>query len=245
METHALNTNAQSPNDRNGHGRLDRTLLAAFITVLATALLFVASSTATGHEHDYQVKLQMVESISAAAASAASIAREIGSGEIVHEATSPQSAAAVIQQRSDQALRGWEQETELAQLQIDTYFPGQAKEKLGRAWGNAAAMVENLILISGQVDGNRTSYVNDLRKSLARLGFRLENRQWTILRQSPRCYVSNGGCPAKFHAFFTAACYNLAKDIQMYLLRDLTAEIQHTDTIFQPGICAHTVVCNL
>ena len=151
----------------------------------------------------------------------------------------------MIQQRSDQALRDWEQETELVQLQIDTYFPGQAKQRLDKAWGNAAAMVENLILISGQVDGNRTPYVSDLQKSLMRLQFRLADQQWTILKQSPSCYVSNGGCPAKFHAFFTAACYKLAKDIQMYLLRDLTAEIQHTDTIFQPWICAHTVVCNL
>jgi hypothetical protein len=72
--------------------------------LLATALLFVASSTATGHQHDYGVKLQLVESISTAAANAASIAREIGSGEIVHEATSPQSAAAVIQQRSESSI---------------------------------------------------------------------------------------------------------------------------------------------
>jgi hypothetical protein len=246
MNTHAPNTgNTHTPNVGNGHRGRDNTLLAASITVLATALLFVASSTATGHQHDYGVKLQLVESISTAAANAASIAREIGSGEIVHEATSPQSAAAVIQQRSDQALRGWEQETELAQLQIDTYFPGQAKEKLDKAWGNAAAMVESLIFISGQVDSNRAPYVNDLRKDLAHQGFGLAKQQWTILRQSPKCYVSTDGCTAKFHRVFTAACYKVAKDIQTYILRDLTMNIQHTDTIFQPWVCTHTVACNL
>ena len=92
----------QTSNPGNGHRGRDNTILAAVITVLATALVFLVSSTAAGHGHDFDVKLQLVESISTAAANAASTAQEIGSGDIVHEATSPQSAAALIQQQSDQ-----------------------------------------------------------------------------------------------------------------------------------------------
>lgn len=237
----------QTSNPGNGHRGRDNTILAAVITVLATALVFLVSSTAAGHGHDFDVKLQLVESISTAAANAASTAQEIGSGDIVHEATSPQSAAALIQQQSDQAQREWQQETELVQLQINTYFPGLAKMKLDKAWANAEVMVEDLILISGQVDNQaeRTQYVNGLRDSLLQQGFTLSNQQWTVLNQSPGCYVSDAGCPGTFHQAFTAACFKLAEDIQMYLLRYLTANIQNTDTIFQPWICTHTGVCNL
>ena len=234
-------------NPGSQHSGRDTTLLAAFITILATAFLFVASSTAAGHGHDYDVKLQLVESISNAAANAASTAQEIGSGEIVHEATSPKSAAALIQQRSDQTQQDWQQESELVQLQIDTYFPGPAQKKLGKAWTNAEVMVDALILISGQVDNQpeRTQYVNELRDKLAQQGFKLTNQQWTVLNQSPGCYVSDPGCSVAFHEAFKTACLKLAEDIQTYILHSLTANIQDTDTIFQPFICTHTPACNL
>jgi hypothetical protein len=201
----------------------------------------------SSHGHDYDVKLQLVESISNAAANAASTAQEIGSGEIVHEATSPKSAAALIQQRSDQTQQDWQQESELVQLQIDTYFPGPAQKKLGKAWTNAEVMVDDLILISGQVDNQpeRTQYVNELRDKLAQQGFKLTNQQWTVLNQSPGCYVSDPGCSVAFHEAFKTACLKLAEDIQTYILHSLTANIQDTDTIFQPFICTHTPACNL
>jgi hypothetical protein len=233
----------------NRHGNLIKDLikagLAALITVFATVLLFLISFTASGHGHDFDVKLQLVESISTATTNAASAAKEIGSGDIVHEATSSISPAAVVQQRSDQALQEWQQETGLVQLQIDTYFPGPAKQKLGMAWANAEVMVQKLIFISGQVYSGRTNYVSDLRIRLAQQGFTLTNQQWTTLNQSPACYVSDGGCSANFHEMFTDAYFKLAEDIQSYVLHDLTAEIQNTDTIFQPWICIHTPFCNL
>jgi hypothetical protein len=244
MNTQTPNTsNAERPSADKRLRRGDATIFAAVITILATIALFVASSTTTGHERDHDVKQQLVESVGVATSDAISAAREIGSGEIIHEATPSQPAAAVIQQRSDQALQDWRQKAELAQIEIDTYFQGQAKKELDTAWTDAAKMVENLIIISGQVD-NRAQYVNRLRNSLALRGFSLANQQWTTLKVSPVCYVSNS-CTTNFHADFTAACEQLAQDIQTYLLSDLMVKIQHQNTIFQPWICAHSVVCNL
>ena len=244
MSTQGPNTSSMGASNAGKKLRRgDATILAAVITILATVALFVASLTATGHERDHDVKQQLVESIGIATSDAISAAREIGSGEIIHEATPSQPAAAVIQQRSDQALQDWRQKAELAQIEIDTYFQGQARKELNTAWTDAAKMVENLIIISGQVDG-RAQYVNRLRNSLTRRGFSLTNQQWATLKISPVCYVSNS-CTTNFHTDFTAACEQLAQDIQTYLLSDLTVKIQYRNTIFQPWICAHTVVCDL
>jgi hypothetical protein len=115
-------------------------------------------------------------------------------------------------------------------------------------------MVENLILLSGQVpEGTRTHDAITLRNSFSaeHQKFSLTPGQWTALtdeKPSPSCYLSDS-CPAGFQKDFTGAIKEIATNIQTYLLKvnglGLAAEIESQDTIFQPWICAHKPFCNL
>src|SRR5262245_47082928 len=62
-------------------------ILGGIFVALLPLFLFLFSSTIAGHQHDHDVKQQMVESISTAASDASSYAYETGTGEIRHEAT--------------------------------------------------------------------------------------------------------------------------------------------------------------
>lgn len=213
------------------------------VPLIVTIVLFYASSVIAEHQHDLDVKQNLVESISNSASDAFSTALELGSGDIVHEATSSQPASALIQQRHDQALRDWRQESGLMQFEIDTYYGGQAREELDNAWQHAENMVVNLVLISGQLytTTDRAQVLKYLQNNLGS-GSGLNNPEWAALDTNPGCYPSND-CPGSFRMEFTAASQALVRAVQTYLAHNLVADIVQNNTVFQPMPCRDLHIC--
>jgi hypothetical protein len=148
---------AQAPQARAARGRTLREwlgnplIVAVATTILASLVIPQLTRQWQDHQKALEIQTALVSSMSESVSDALVSGRMIASGVF---------PAGGSQKAYNAAVRSWSIESSVTGAKLEAYFPGTGVGDDWRSYGNA---VTNYLLLTGKVDGYRSSVVAGLR----------------------------------------------------------------------------------
>ena len=204
---------------------------------MITLLLAWLSNMHSAAQRDFDLREQLAEQATSAAATATSDAWRLGTGDIRLEASSRHQGDLLVQRTWLQARAAWQERAALVRLRLTAYLGGGRTEtSVCSAWDQIRDAVDALIILSGDVRSlaDRASAISKLRTAVTSNDVKppVPAVAWTALEQNPTATPSEA---------FRGAIKEVVAAVQK-LAATRIADIQSLHTRFWPESCSIPLV---